>query len=111
MPEGVPPINIVLKDLKVTLREFIEDTLNIKNGKLVVECSVSNVVEVAEKFLTSELPLRLVEWNDVFQFVSKTLKNNNGNLINQARPQLALNGHAFLCFPMLQLIFNPSIKL
>jgi hypothetical protein len=72
---------------------------------------VETVVEVAAKYISEELPKRLLEWNEVFQHACKTLKNNNGNLINQARPHLAISGYAFLFFPMLQLIHSPKLKL
>ena len=49
----------------------------------------------------------MVEWSDVFQYLAKTLNNNNGNLLNQARPFLAAH-HAFLFFPKHELIFGST---
>jgi hypothetical protein len=64
--------------------------LGIKGYKVIAECSVAAVTELALKFLEEELPKRTLDWQDVFQYLSKSLKNNNGNLINQAKPHLAL---------------------
>jgi hypothetical protein len=51
---------------------------------------VETVTELASKFLKEALPKRAVDWQDVFQYLSKSLKSNNGNLINQAKPHLVL---------------------
>lgn len=51
MPEGVPAINQVLKELKITLKQFVEDRLGMGNGKITAECSVYTVVDIAIKFL------------------------------------------------------------
>lgn len=64
--------------------------MGINGEKLIAECSVATVTELALKFLEEELPKRVLDWQDVFQYLSKSLKNNNGNLINQAKPHLAL---------------------
>lgn len=90
MPEGVPHLSLILKQLKITLKELLEDRLGIKGYKVIAECSVAAVTELALKFLEEELPKRTLDWQDVFQYLSKSLKNNNGNLINQAKPHLAL---------------------
>jgi hypothetical protein len=84
--------------------------LNLKEAKIIFECTVENVLAEASKFLVEELPKRMLEWGDVFQYLTKTLKNNNGNLINQVRPHLVKDGNAFLFFPTSQLIYNPSIN-
>lgn len=43
MPEGVPSISQVLKELKITLREFIEVELGFKSGQMAAECSPESV--------------------------------------------------------------------
>lgn len=98
MPENIPPINIILKEAKMSLREFIEEYLGLQNSKILLECTVENVVAMSEQFLAEQLPKQMVEWSDVFQHLAKTLNNNNGNLLNQARPFLAAR-NAFLYFP------------
>jgi hypothetical protein len=90
MPPGIPPINALLKELKLTIPELLSERLGIKGGKMIAECSVETVTELASKFLKEALPKRAVDWQDVFQYLSKSLKNNNGNLINQAKPHLVL---------------------
>jgi hypothetical protein len=57
---------------------------------MIAKCSEETVTELASKFLKEELPKRAVGWQDVFQYLSKFQKNNNGNLINQAKPHLVL---------------------
>ena len=35
MPENIPPLNIILKDFKLTLKEFVEGKLNLDSKQLV----------------------------------------------------------------------------
>ena len=43
----MPPVNTVLKEAKLSLREFIEDFLGLKQSKLLLECTVEDVVTAA----------------------------------------------------------------
>ena len=106
MPEDVPPVNTVLKEAKLSLREFLSDFLGLEQSKLQLESSAEDVAAAAEQFLSEQLPQRMVEWGDVFAHLAKAL-GNNGNLLNQARPLLAAR-HAFLFFPKHELIYSKT---
>ena len=106
MPEDVPPVNTVLKEAKLSLREFLSDFLGLEQSKLQLESSAEDVAAAAEQFLSEQLPQRMVEWGDVFAHLAKAL-GNNGNLLNQARPLLAAR-HAFLFFPKHELIYSKA---
>jgi len=42
--------------------------------------------------------------------LAKSLKINNGNVINQIKPLLVLEGYKFLHFPMMQFLYQENNK-
>ena len=41
-------------------------------------------------YLKENLPKQLICWNDLYNHLTKVLKNNNGNVINQVKPHLVI---------------------
>ena len=62
------------------------------------------------QYLKERLPDRLITWNDIYIHLTKVLKTNNGNILNQVKPGLALEHNLFLFFPMVQFVFNSSLN-
>jgi hypothetical protein len=69
-------------------------------GKVKLEPSVEELAVGAREWLEEQTDM--VGWAD--GYLSKRFKANNGNLINQVKAHLVLNGYKLFYFPMLQFI-------
>ena len=77
---------------------------------VIFEASIEAIQEEALGYLKEALPDRLVVWTDIYNHLTKALKTNNGNIINQVKPQLVLEHNLFLFFPLTQFVFNSKIN-
>lgn len=68
------------------------------------------MLEHAKIYLNKNGSQRLVSWNDVYLQLSKQFKINNGNILNQVKPLLAIEGFQFFNFPMNQFIYYEQFK-
>jgi hypothetical protein len=110
LPDNVPPLNQVLKDRKITLPEFLAQLAGKETLNIVFEASVENILQETQAYLHDNLSKKIIGWNDLYNHLSKTLKTNNGNILNQVKPHLVLEHNAFLFFPMVQFIYNSKFN-
>lgn len=108
---NIPPLNIHLKYKKVQFPIYLRSILgeNIAELQIKFEADLPTLVESSKKYLELELSKGLVGWNSVYKHLSKEHQINNGNVINQVKPFLAIEGYRFLFFPMTQFIVHPKI--
>lgn len=91
--------------LEVLSGGSLEESLN----KVKLEPTPEEMLPIVLDYLRKESK-KIVSWSDIFNFLCKELKMNNGNIMNQVRPMLALEGYQFLNFPMVQLIYHESCE-
>ena len=52
---------------------------------------------------------RLLNWKDLYDYLSKKHKINNANTINQVKLILIHRGYRFYYFPMIQFIYHHDL--
>jgi hypothetical protein len=90
LPVSIPPVNQVMKDKKVNFPDFITKVLGEDTSNIAFEASVDTIYDEAVSFLMERLPNKLLTWNEVYIHLTKALKTNNGNVLNQVKPNLVL---------------------
>ena len=99
-----------MKDKKVTFAEFVNKILGEDASKIIFEASIQSIIEEATSYIKETLPKKLITWNDLYNHLTKALKTNNGNIINQVKPYLVMEHNLFLFFPTTQFIFNKKLN-
>ena len=97
----------VLKAKRMSFADFLEEVSKGEStlNKQVQKTEAISLEEIAGK--ASELldnSVQLLSWGELYKLLTKELKINNANIINQCKPHLVLNNYYFLHFPMLQCI-------
>ena len=89
---SIPPISQVLKHKKMSFSNFIQILQDDQKDFILDKIqppTTSKIAEIAlQKIVLKED--QLIVWNDLFNYLSKHLKINNGNTINQIKPELVL---------------------
>jgi hypothetical protein len=60
----------------------------------------------SKKFIENEIKTKIINWTDVYKYISKEHQINNGNIVNQIKPLLVAEGYQFMFFPMMQFIIK-----
>lgn len=109
----IPPLSLILKEKKTSFTDFLkqvtsgEETLAIE--KIRLDPTIEEITVIACKYL-NEVEDKIISWNDLFAFLSKELKINNGNILNQIKPELLCEGMYIFYFPMMQFIVKNEQK-
>jgi hypothetical protein len=70
--------------------------------RISLESTSEEIAAVACKYIDSVD--ELLSWGDLFKYLSKKLKINNGNILNQVKHELVRRGYYLFFFPMTQFI-------
>lgn len=109
---GIPPLSTILKEKRLAFTDFLEvlngNTFESMMEKIRLEAKPEEMIESACTYLNKEASTRLVGWGELYQELSRQFKINNGNILNQVKPLLVLQGYRFLYFPTAQFIYHPQ---
>lgn len=108
--DNIPPLNQVLKDRKMTFIDFVSKVLKEDTSQIIMEASMEAIQQQALTYLQEKLPDGVVNWNDLYNHLCKTMKTNNGRILNEVKPYLVFQHNLFLFFPTIQYIYNPKLN-